>query len=197
MVCAKMLMQKYSKIRTIKRLAQFSLSVMSNSLHPHRVQHAMPPCPPTPRACSNSCPSSWWCHPTISSSIVSFSSCLQSSPASGSFPMSQFLASGGQSIEASVSVLPKNIQDWFPLGLTGLISLQFKGLSRVFSNTKVQKHQFFGAQPFPWSNSHIHIWLLEKPWLWLCGSLSAKWCLCVLKHCLGLTQLFFQGTSVF
>ena len=112
----------------------------------HEPQHARPPCPsPTPRVHSNSCPKSRWCHPTISSSAVPFS-CLQSFPASGSFQVSQFFSSGGQSIEASVSVLPKNIQDWFPLGLTGLISLQFKGLSRVFSNTKVQKHQFFGAQ---------------------------------------------------
>ena len=107
------------------------------------------PCPsPTPRVCSNSFPSSRWCHPTISSSDIPFSSCLQSFPESGSFPMSQLLASGGQSIRASASasVLPMNIQVWFPLGFTGLISLQSKGLSRVFSNTMVQKHQFFGAQ---------------------------------------------------
>ena len=117
------------------------------------------------RACSNSCPSSQWCHPTISSSFVLFSSCFQSFPASGSFPMSQFFASGGQSIgvSASASVLPMNIQDWFPLGLTGLISLQSKGLSRVFSNTTVQKHQFFGAQLSSQSNSHIHTWPQEKP----------------------------------
>ena len=120
------------------------------------------PCPsPTPRAYSNSCPSSRWCYQTISSSAIPFSSCLQSFPASGSFPMSQFFASGGQSIEASTSVLPVNIQDWFPLGWTGWISLQFKGLSRVFSNTTVQK-QFFSTQLSLWSNSHIHIWLLEK-----------------------------------
>ena len=107
------------------------------------------PCPsPTPRAYSNSCPSSQWCYPTISSSVVFFSSCVQSFPASGSFPVSQFFASGGQiiGVSASTSVLPTNIQDWFPLGLTDLISLQFKGLSTVFSNTTVQKHQFFGAQ---------------------------------------------------
>ena len=104
-------------------------------------------------------------HPTISSSVVPFSSCPQSFPASGSFPMSQFFASGGQSIRvsASASVIPVNIQDWFPLGWTGLISLQSKGLSTVFSNTTVQKHQFFGTQPYLWSNSHIHTWLLEKP----------------------------------
>ena len=120
---------------------------------------------PTPRACSDSCPLSWWCHPTISSSAIPFSSCLQSFPASGSFPESQFFGSGGQSIEASASapVLPKNIQDWFPLGLTGWISLQSKGLSRVFSNITVQKHQFFGAQPSSQSNSHIHTWPQEKP----------------------------------
>ena len=126
---------------------QFSLSVMSDSLWPHGLQHTRPPCPsPTPRVYSNSCPSSWWCHPTISSSIVLFS-CLQTFPATASFLMSQLLASGGQSIgiSASASVLPMNIQDWFPLGWTGWISLQSKGFSRVFSNTTVQKHQFFSA----------------------------------------------------
>ena len=129
---------------------QFSHSVMSNSLQPHGLQLTRLPCPsPAPRAYSNSCPSSWWCHPTILSSVVTFSSCIQSFPASGSFPMSQFFASGGQSIgvSASASVLPVNIQDWFHLGLTGLISLLSKGLWRVFSNTTVQKHQFFGIQP--------------------------------------------------
>ena len=113
----------------------FSHSVVANSLQPHRLHHTRLSCPsPTPRACSNSCPSSWWCHPTISSSVVPFSSCLQSFPASGSFPVSQFFASGGQSIgvSASGSVLPLSIQFWFPLGLTGLISLQSKGLSRIF-----------------------------------------------------------------
>ena len=144
---------------------QFSRSVMSNSLRPHESQHARPPCPsPTPRVYSNSCPSSRWCHPTISSSVVPFSSCPQSFPASGSFLMSQFFASGGQSIGvlASKSVLPMNTQDWSPLGWTGWISLQSKGLSRTFSNTTVQKHQFFGAQLSSWSNSHIHTWLLEN-----------------------------------
>ena len=128
---------------------QFSHSVMSDSLRPHGLQHTKPPCPsPSPGACSNSCPSSQWFHPTISSSVVLFSSCLQTFPASGSFQMSQFFASGGQNIgaSASASVLPANIQDWFPLGWTGWISLQSKGLSRVFSHTTVQKHKFFGAQ---------------------------------------------------
>ena len=128
---------------------QFSCSVVSNSLPPHGLQQARPPCPsPTPRACSNSCPSSWWCHPTISSSVIPFSSRLQSFPASGSFQMSQLFTSGGQNIvvSASTSVLPMNTQDWSPLGWTDWISLQSKGLSRVFSNTTVQKHQFFGAQ---------------------------------------------------
>ena len=128
---------------------QFSHSVMSDSLRPHGLQHSRPPCPsPTPRACSNSCQSSQWHHPTISSSVFPFSSCLQSCPASGSFPMSQFFASGGQSIgvSASESVLPMNIQDWFPLVWTGLISLLSKGLSRIFSYTTVQKHQFFSTQ---------------------------------------------------
>ena len=116
-----------------------------------------------------------WCHPAISSSVIS-SSCPQSFPASGSFQMSQLFTSGGQSIgvSASVSVLPMNIQDWFPLGWTGWISLQSNGLSRVFSNTTVQKHQFFGTQFSLWSNSHIHTWLLEKPQLWLEGLLLAK-----------------------
>ena len=128
---------------------QFSLSVVSNSLQPHGLQHTGTPCPsPTPGLYSNSCPLSRWCHPTISSSVTPFYSRLQSFPASGSFPVSQFFESGGQSIgvSASTSVLPMNIQDWFPLEWTGWISLQSKGLSRVFSNTTVQKHQFFGAQ---------------------------------------------------
>ena len=143
---------------------QFSCSVRSDSLQPHELQHASPPCPsPTSRAYPNSCSLSRWCHPTTSSSVVPFSPCLQSFPASGSFPMSQFFASGGQSIGASASVLPMNNQDWFPLGLTGLISLLSRGLSRVFSNTTVQKHHFFSTQLSLWSNSHIHTWLLEKP----------------------------------
>ena len=146
--------------------AQFSRSVISYCLWPYGLQHARLPCPlPSPRAFSNSCPLSWWCHLTISSSVVPFSSCLQSLPGTESFPKSQFFASGGQSngASASASVLPMNIQDWIPLGLTGLISLQAKGLSRFFSNTTVQKHQFFGAKLSLRSNSHIPIWLLEKP----------------------------------
>ena len=133
---------------------------------PHGLQHARLPCPsPTPGAYSNSCPSSQWCHPTLSPSIVPFSSHLPSFPASGSFLVSQFFPSGGQSIRvsASASVLPMNIQDWLPLGWTGWISLQSKGLSRVFSKTTVQKHQFFGAQPSSQSKSHIHTWPHEKP----------------------------------
>ena len=120
---------------------------------------------PAPRACSNSCPRSWWCHPTISFFVIPFSSCLQSLQALRSFPISQFFASSGQCIgvSASASVLPMNIQDWFPLGWTGWITLQSKGLSRVFSNTTVQKHKFFSAQLSLQSNSHIHSWLLEKP----------------------------------
>jgi len=143
---------------------QFSHSVMSNSLWPHGLQHARLPCPsPSPGACSNSCPLSLWCHPTISSpSPPAFR--RRSFPASGSFLMSQFFASGGQSIEASASasVLPMNIQDCFPLGWTGWISLLSQGLSRVFSNTTVQKHQFFGTQLSLWSNSHIHMWLWKN-----------------------------------
>ena len=141
----------------------FSCSVVSDSLRPHGLQHARLPCPSlSSGACSNSCPSRQWCHPTISSSFAPFFSCLQSFPASGSFLMSQLFTSGGQSIGASVSVLPMNIQDWFPLGLTSLISFQSKGLSRVFSNTTVPKHQFLSTQPSLLSNSHIHTWLLEK-----------------------------------
>ena len=149
-----------------KLLVQFSCSVMADSLRPHEPQHARLPCPsPPPGDCSNSCPSSQWCHPTISSCVTAFSSCLQSFPASGSFQMNQLFASGGQSIgaSASASVFPVNIHGWFPLGWTGLISLQSKGLSRVFSSTTVQTHQFFGAQLFSQSNSHIHTWPLEKP----------------------------------
>ena len=138
-------------------LVQFSFSVVSNSLQPHESQHARPPCPsPTPGVYSNSCPSSWWCHPAISSSVVPFSSCPQLLPVPGPFPMSQLFSWGGQSIgvSASASVLPVNTQDLSPLGCTGWISLQSKGLSRVFSNTTVQKHQFFGAQFSSQSNSH-------------------------------------------
>ena len=128
---------------------QFSCSLMSNCLWPHELQHSRLPCPsPTPGVHPNPHPSSRWCHPTVSSSVIPFSPCPQSFPASGSFPMSQLVASGGQSIgvSASTSVLPVNTQDWSPLGWTSWISLQSKGLSRVFSNTTVQKHQFFGAQ---------------------------------------------------
>ena len=124
---------------------------MSDSLRPHKLQHARPPCPsPTPGIHLNPCPLSWWCHPTISSSVVPFSSCPQSFPASGAFQMSQLFAWGGQStrVSASTLVLPKNTHEWSPLGWTGLISLQSKGLSRVFSNTTVQKHQFFHASSF-------------------------------------------------
>ena len=143
---------------------QFSRSVVSDSLWPHGLQHARLPCPsPSPGVCSNSCPLSQWCHPTISSSVVPVSSRLQSFPASGAFPMTQLFASGGQRIGALASVLPMTIQDWFPLAQTGLISLQSKGLSRVFSNITVQKHQFFGPQLSLWSNSHICTWLQEKP----------------------------------
>ena len=151
---------------TVFSSVPFSRSVVSDSLWPHEPQHARPPCPsPIPRVYPNSCPSSRWYHPAISSSVIPFSSCPQSFPASGSFPMSQLFASGGQSIGVSdsASVLPMNTQDWSPLGWTGWIPLQSKGLSRVFSNTTVQKHQFFGTQLSSQSNSHIHTWPLEKP----------------------------------
>ena len=153
---------------------QFSHSFVSDSFQPHEPQHARPPCPsPPPKACWNSCPSSWWCHPTILSSVP-FSSSLQSCPVSGSFSVSQFFKSGGQSIgaSASVSVLPMNIQDWFPLGLTGWISLQSKGLSNFFSNTTVQNHQFFSTQLSLWL-SHPYktigkaIVLTRRTFVWL------------------------------
>ena len=145
---------------------QFSRSVVSDSLHPHEPQHTRPPCSsPTPGVHSNSHPSSRWCHPAISSSVVPFSSCPQSLPTSGCFSVSQLFAWGGQSIgvSASASVLPMNTQNWSPLQWTGWMSLQSKGLSRVLSNTTVQKHQFFSTQLSLWSNSHIHTWPLEKP----------------------------------
>ena len=145
---------------------QFSRSVMSGSLRPHESQHTRSPCPsPTPGVHSDSRPSSRWCYQAISSSVVPFSSCPQSLPASESFPISQLFAWGGQSIGVSAleSVLPKNTQDWSPLERTGWISLQSKGLSRVFSNTTVQKHQFFGTQLSSQSNSLIHTWPQEKP----------------------------------
>ena len=152
--------------RRLLSSVQFSCSVVSNSLRPHELQHARPPCPsPTLGVYSNPCALSPWCHPAISSSVVPFSSCPQSLPESESFPMSQLFAWGGQSIgvSASASVLSMNTQDWSPLGWTGWIFLQSKGPSRVFSNTTVQKHQFFSAQLSSQSNSLIHIWPLEKP----------------------------------
>ena len=146
-------------------LVQFSHSIVSDSLPHHGLQHTRSPCPlPTPGVYSNSCPLSQWCHPTISSSAVPFSSCLQFFPASRSFQMSHFFTSGDQSIgvSATASILPMNIQNWFPLGWIGWES---RGHSRVFSNTTVEKHQFFRAQLFSQSNSHIHTWPLEKS-LW-------------------------------
>ena len=159
------------------QLVQFSRSVMFHSLRPQGLQRAGPPCPsPTPRVYSNSCPLSWWCHLITSSSVIPFSFLLQTFPASGSFQVSQHFISGGQSVgvSASASVLPMNIQDWFPLGRTGWISLLSKELSTVFSNTTGPKQQFFGAQLSLESNSHIHTWLLEKTQLWLHGPLLAK-----------------------
>ena len=157
---------KYMKRCSTSLIIQFSRSVVSDSLRPYESQHTRPPCPsPTPGVHSDSCPSSQWCHPAISASIVHFSSCPQFLPASEAFPMSQLFAWGGQStgVSALASFLPKKSQGWSPSECTGWISLQCKGLSRVFSNTTVQKHQFFGTQPSSQSNSHIHTWLLEKP----------------------------------
>ena len=155
----------YYQLKSISSV-QISCSVMSDSSWPLGPQHASLLCPsPTPRVYSNSCPLHCWCHPTISSSVVPFSSCPQSFLASGSSQMSQFFTWGGQTIgvSTSTSVLPMNTQDWSPLGWTGWISLQFKGLSRVFSDTTVQKHQFFSTQLSSQFNSHFHTWLLEKP----------------------------------
>ena len=157
---------KKNYMKIIFSSIQISCSVLPYSLQPHGLQHARFPCPSqTLRACSDSGLWSWWCHPTISSSVVPFSSCLQSFPAIGSFPMNQLFTSGGQTIgvSASASVLPVHIQDWFPLGLTGSFSWQSKGLSRVFFSTRVQKYPFLSAQPPLGSNSHIQTWLLEKP----------------------------------
>ena len=151
------------KMYILYLVVHFSHSLMFNSLRPHGLQRArLPSLHPTPGACSNSAALSRCCHPIISSSVILFSSCPHYFPASGSFPVSQFFASSYQSIGASALALPMNIQDWFSLGLTDLISLQPKGLSRTFSNTKVQEHQFFGIQYSLWSNSHIHTWLLKK-----------------------------------
>ena len=162
--CPSMLVTNINSVKLCS--VQFSLSVVSDSLRPHELQHTRPPCPlPIPRVHSNSSPSSRWCHPAISSSVVTFSSCPQSLPASESFTMSQLFAWGGQStgVSALASFLTKNAQGWSPLEWTGWISLQSKGLSRDFSNTTVQNHQFFGAQLSSQSNSHIHTWPLEKP----------------------------------
>ena len=145
---------------------QFSHSVVSDSLRPHESQHARPPCPsPTPGVHTDPRPSSQWCHPAISSSVIPFSSCPHSLPASQSFPMSHLFTWGGQStaVSALASFPPKKSQGWSPSEWTGWISLQSKGLSRVFSNTTIQKHQLFGTQPSSQSNSHIHTWPLEKP----------------------------------
>ena len=166
------------KFKSIIQSVQFSRSVVSDSLRPHELQHARPPCPsPTPGVHPNSCPSSQWCHPAISSSVVPFSSCPQSLPASESFPMSQLFEWGGHHIGVSAlaSVLPKITQGWSPLEWTGWISLQSKGLSRVFSNTTVQKHQFFRAQLSSQSNSHIRTWPLEKHYLMVKSTTGLPW----------------------
>ena len=163
---------------------QFSCSFEADSLWPHGLQHTWLPCPsPTPGVHPNPCPLSWSCHPTISISVVPFS-CPQSFLASGSFQMSQIFASGGQNIGASASALPMSIQGWLPLGLTGLISMLPNGLARVFSKSQFKS---FSIQPSLWSSSHIRTWLLERPQLWLCEPLLAKWCLCFFILCLDLS----------
>ena len=180
--------QQPSRVATVTLLL-FSHQVVSDSQRLHGLQHTRSPCPsPSPRVAQTHSIESV-IHPTISSSVAPFSCCLQSFPASGSFPVSQLFRSGGQSTGASV--LRVNIQGWFLLGLTGLTFLLSKGLSRIFSSTTIWKHHFFGAQPSLWCNSHIHTWLLEKPQLWQYRPLSARWCLCFLLRSLGLSQLFF------
>ena len=168
----------YLSYKTLRNKPLFSHSIVSNSLWPHGLQHSMLHCPsPSTGACSNSCPLNWWCHPTISSSVVLFYSSLWSFPASGTFLMNRLFVPGGQSIvkaSALASDLPMNTKYWFSLGLSALISLQSKGLSRVFPNTTDPKHQSFGGQPSLRSNCHIHTWLLEKPQLWRDRPLSAK-----------------------
>ena len=167
----------YILLWIIASSVQFSHSAVSDCSWPHESQHTRPPCPsPAPGIHPNSCPSNQWCHPAISSSAVPFSSCFQSFPASESFQMSQLFASRGQSVgvSASTSVLPMYTQDRSPLGWTGWISLQPMGISKVLSNTTVQKHQFFCTQFSLQSNSHIHTWLLKNPQLWLDGPLLAK-----------------------
>ena len=190
-VCMKMAKSQQSWIAVyllyIYIFLLFDRSVMSDSLHPYGLHRARLPCTSlSPEVCSNSHPLSQWCHPTISFPVALFS-CPQSFPASESFPMNRFFSSGGQRTEAAISapVLPMTIQCWFPLGSTALISLQSIGFSRVFFSTAVWKHQVFDAQPPSWSNSHIFTWLLEKPYLWLYGPLSAKCCLWFLICCLG------------
>ena len=177
----------------------FSHSVVSDSLRPHESQHARPPClSPTPRVHSNSYLSSWWCHPTISSSVVPFSSCPQSFPASESFPMSQLFAWGGQSIgvSASASVLPMNTQDW-SLEWTGWISLQFKGLSRVFAHTTVQKHQFFDTQLSSQSSSHTHNMTPEKTIALTRWTFVGKVISLLFNMLFKSVKLSFQGVGVF
>ena len=169
----------FTKISSV----QFSHSVVSDSLRPHESQHARPPClSPAPGVHSDSCPSSQWCHPAISSWVIPFSFCPQSLPASESFPMSQLFTWGGQStgVSALASLLPKKSQGWSPSEWTGWISLQSKGLSTVFSNTTVQKHQFFGAQPSSQSNSHIHAW----PQCLICFKYLVEWNLSVVSNSL-------------
>ena len=157
-------LRQYIPVQRVFSSVHFSHSIVSNSLRPHESQHVRPPCPSaTSGVHSDSRPSSQWCHPAISSSVFPFSSWPQSLPASESFPVSQLFPWGGQSTGASAPFLPKKSQGWSPSEWAGWISLQSKGLSRIFSNTTVQKHQFFGAQPSSQSNSHIHTWLLEKP----------------------------------
>ena len=174
---------------------QCSGSVVSNSLQPHWLQHARLPCPSLSLRV-NSCPLNWWCHPAISSSVIPFTSCLQSFPASGSFPLSQLFTSGCWNIgvSASASVLPMNIQDWFPLGLTGLISLLSKGLSRVFSNTLVQKHQFFGTQP-SYGPTLIFVHDYQKNYSFDYSFVGKM--MSLLFNMPHLSQLFFQGARVF
>ena len=171
----------------------------ADSLQYHGLEHARLPCPSsTPGVYSNSCPLSRWCHPTISSSVISFSSAFNLSQHQGLFQQLGSLHPVGKVLELQFSTRPSNeYSGWFPLEITGLVSLLSKGLSRVFSSTTVQKHQFFSSQPSLWSNSCIHTWLLEKQQFWLYWPLLTKWCLCFLICCLSLSKVFFQEASVF
>ena len=179
---------QHVKAAALEMLLLFSCPIISNSLWPHGLQHARLPCPsPSPEVHPSSCPLLWWCHPANSFSNALFSFCPQSFPASETFPMSQLFASDNQNtgVSALASIFPMSIQGWFPLRLTGLISLLFKGLWGIFFSTIVRRHRFFGVTPSLPSSSHNRTWPLGRPQPWLYRPLSAEWCLCFSAHCVG------------